>query len=481
MIDVGVRAIKNVKWTALGEIVSRSIGPILVLILARILTPSDFGIVAAAMVIIGFVGIFQEFGLGKALIHYEGEIDKSANVIFWTNVSLSILLYLILFITAPLISSFFHEPELVNVLRVLCIQIILFSFTSVHQALFRRQFQFKQLFFIRLFSSVIPGLVSIPLALSGYGVWALVCGTLAGSTVRLLLIWKASSWRPQLSYNFRLARQLLGFGGWITLEGLLGWLMVSGDSVILGHYLGVGKLGIYRVGVTFLSLVSGLIFNPIFPVIYSSFCRLQSDISQLRSYYLKATRLIATIVLPVGITVALLAKPISLVLFGGKWKGIETVILIIGIKDVLTSIGVGISVDTVRAIGRPDVNVKLFALSAICFVPTYILAAPHGLLVFCIARFFVGIFTVLIYVPTIVRFLKVPFIYPLICAKTQLVTVFIMGIVVYLFSRLIAVEGWLELVSAVMLALLSYVSLLRLIDAGTFRSTLGYMHAVLKS
>jgi PST family polysaccharide transporter len=478
--DIKNHAIKSVKWTALAEIVSCSIQPVVTLILARLLTPADFGVVAVAMIAIGLAQIFQDFGLGKTLIQRETEIDKSANIIFWTNITLSVCIYLILFIIAPLFSKFFHEPKVIDILRVLCLLIILLSLISVQQALFQRQFQFKQLFFIRLFSSIVPGLVSIPLALWGYGVWALVFGTLAGAIAQVFLFWKTSPWRPQLSYDFQLAKRLYGFGVWVTAEAFLGWLMVWGDSVILGHFLGVKELGVYRVGVTFLALIFGFFLNPILPVVYSSFSRFQSMPSQLRDYFLKVTQLIATVAFPVGTGIVLLAYPLSSILFGEKWEGIEIVFMVLGIKDILSSIAGGINAETLRAIGRPDINVKLNILLAICFIPIYIFAAPHGLLIFCVARLLVGIITITLYIFAIMKFLKVPFIYPVICAWKQLFAVSIMGMVIYLFNYLISVHTWLSIVFVIVAGCVTYLAASWLIDKDTFRSNLRYAYMALK-
>jgi O-antigen/teichoic acid export membrane protein len=274
MEDIKTKAIQSVKWTASSEIASRAIQPIVMLVLARLLTPADFGVVGVAIIAIGLAQIFQDFGLGKTLIQRETDIEESANIVFWTNLVLSFFIYLTLFVSAPIISTFFHDERISNVLKVLCVQIILISLTTVHQALFQRNFQYKYLFFIRLFSAVVPGLVSIPMALSGYGVWSLVFGTLAGTIAQVFIFWGISKWRPKLDYDFQLAKQLYGFSSWVVLEAFLGWIILWGDSIILGHFIGVKELGVYRVGVTFLMIIFGIFFNPILPVAYSAFSRL---------------------------------------------------------------------------------------------------------------------------------------------------------------------------------------------------------------
>ena len=465
--DVKTRATKSVKWTFLAEIVSRAAAPLVMLILARILTPEDFGIVAVAMIVIGLAQILQNFGFEKTLIQRETEVKESANIVFWCNMAFGTLVYLILFSGAPLIADFFHESEVVAVLRVLCLQIILVSLTTVHFALFQREFKFKQLFFVRVGVAVVPGIVAIPLALMGHGVWALVWGTLAGSIIQVILFWHLSDWRPELSFDIPLARQLFGFGVWVTLEALLGWLIVWGDSIVLGHFLGVHELGVYRVGATVIMFAFAVFFSPISPVAYSSFSRLQSNAEELKRSFLKITNLIAAVSLPVGVGLALTAYPISSLIFGQKWQGIEIVISIISIMYAIGWL-VGINPDVYRAAGRPDANVKLLIANVIYYIPVYILAAPHGLLVFCIARLGVSVASLLLHFYVANKLLQLPFTYLKSCVKSPLIASLVMGVLLYgmvnLFDPFEGWQGGLKLIVVIASGGMSYLGALWLVD-----------------
>jgi len=465
--EIKRKAIKSVKWTALSEIASRSIQPIVTLILARLLTPADFGVVGVAMIAIGLAQIFQDFGLGKTLIQRETEVQKSANIVFWTNLTLSIVIYFIIFLSAPLLSKFFHEPKVIDVLRVLCLQIILSSFVSVHQALSQRNFEFKQLFFIRLSSAIVPGFVSIPLALLGYGVWSLVFGTLAGAVAQVFIFWRASQWRPKFSYDVQLAKQLFGFSAWVVLEAFLGWLIMWGDSIVLGHFLGVKELGVYRVGVTFLMLVFGIFFNPLLPVAYSAFSRLQSNPEELKQSFLKMTKLIASISLPIGVGLAILAQPISSIIFGQKWEGIEIVIMILGLQNAI-GWTVGLNNETFRAIGRPDVNAKLLFTSLISYIPVYVLAAPYGLSTFCIARLAVTIIGIALHIFFANRVLKLSFTYLYRCMISPLIGSFMIGVIVYSILHITGIfHGWqggLKILEIIFIGGSTYFFILRLLE-----------------
>jgi len=465
--DIKTRATKSVKWTFLAEIVSRAAAPLVMLILARILTPEDFGIVGVAMIVIGLAQILQNFGFEKTLIQRETEVKESANIVFWCNMAFGTLVYLILFSGAPLIADFFHESEVVAVLRVLCLQIILVSLTTVHLALFQREFKFKQLFGVRLGVAFAPGIVAIPLALMGQGVWALVWGTLAGSIIQVILFWHLSDWRPELSFDIPLARELFGFGVWVTLEALLGWLIVWGDSIVLGHFLGVSELGVYRVGATVIMFAFAVFFSPISPIAYSSFSRLQSNAEELKRSFLKITNLIAAVSLPIGVGLALTAYPISSLIFGQKWQGIEIVISIIGIMHAIGWL-VGINPEVYRAAGRPDANVKLLVANVIYYIPVYVLAAPHGLLVFCLARLGVSVASLLLHFYVANKLLRVPFTYLKSCVKSPLIASLVMGVLLYgmvnLFNPFEGWQGGLKLIVVIASAGMSYLGALWLVD-----------------
>ena len=465
--DIKNQAIKAVKWTALNEIVSRAIQPIITLILARILTPEDFGVVGVAMIAIGLAQIFQDFGLGKALIQSETEIEKTANIVFWTNLFLSIVIYFIIFLTAPLISQFFHEPIVADVLRILGLQIILFSLVLAHQALFQRNFQFKQLFFIRTFSSLVLGFVSILLALLGYGVWSLVFGTLAGTILQVILLWKLSSWRPNRSYDFQLARQMFAFSAWVFIEAFLGWLILWGDSIVLGHFLGVKELGVYRVGVTFLMLVFGIFFNPILPVAYSAFSRLQNNREELIKSFLKMTKLISLVSLPLGVGFAILAPNISTIIFGQKWQGIEIVIALIGIMYSIAWL-VGLNPEVYRAIGRPDINSKLLFVAVIYYLPVYIYVAPYGLFVFSLARLVVAIIGMGLHIFVVNRILGLKITYLWSLTKEPLLSSLVMVIALYLAENFIGdvsgIGGWFKLFGIISIGIITYMVSLWLLN-----------------
>jgi PST family polysaccharide transporter len=435
--EIKERAVKAVKWTALAEIASRAAQPLVTLVLARLLSPNEFGIVGVAIMVISFSQVFWEAGLSRALIQTESDSEQAANVVFWTNIALSVLVYMLLFFVAPTIGSVYHDATIAPVLRVLGLQVVILAFASVQNALFQRGLNFKVVFWARLATSLLPGFVSIPLALQGYGVWALVGGTLVGTLTQVVILWILSPWRPARTYNFSTALKLGRFGFWVALEAILGWFYNWADSMLLGAYLGVRELGLYRTGTTVVMLAFGVLLNPILPVLYSSLCRFQNDLDQLRQAFSKAARLTITVALPVSVGLFILGERITDVLFGDKWVGLGQVVAFIALVQGWSWFVAGSNFEAYRAIGRPDVFPKLMAFALVYYLPVYFFAAPRGLEVFLWARLCVSLVSLPIHIWLIVRILGLSPLFLWNQSRFSWFAVGVMGVLIYTANSLI--------------------------------------------
>ena len=225
----------SLKWSFLGEVFGKTVGPLVFIILARLLVPEDFGVVAAATVVISFSHVFWDAGLAKALVQRQTNVSESANTVFWINFVLGAALFAILLLTADLIAAFFQDPRISPVVSVLALRIPLVALGSVHSALFQKNFYFKKLVWIKLLTISIPAAASIPLAMNGAGYWALVAGTLTGQVANTAALWLVSSWRPSLEFDRVLALELWRFGRWSMLTGLSVWLYLWMDAIVVGH------------------------------------------------------------------------------------------------------------------------------------------------------------------------------------------------------------------------------------------------------
>jgi O-antigen/teichoic acid export membrane protein len=379
------KALHAFKWSVLGEVASRAIGPLVFLVMARLLVPVDFGVVAAATVIISFSQVFSDAGLAKALIQRQERTEESANVVFWLNLGIGLLVVAILQFAAPQIAGFFHDQRITPVVRVLSLQILLAAFSSVHTALLQKGLNFKQLFWVRLVTTGVPGLASIPLAMYGMGYWALVAGTLSGQVVQSIMLWNRSPWRPHWGLDRVLAGELIAFGKWAMLSGLLGWFYGWMDAIIVGHYLGSHDMGLYRTGNTFVTMIFGVIFSPLLPVLYSLFSRAQDDHPKLRAALVKVTHAIALIAIPLGFFLFVVSGQLADALFGLNWLGVGPVIGFMALMHAFSWI-VGANGEIYRAIGKPNVETWANAALLAVYSAGYVVAVQYGLLIFLETR-----------------------------------------------------------------------------------------------
>lgn len=379
-------AFSAIKWSILSEVVSRVAGPLVFLILARLLTPTDYGVVAAAAVLVSFSQIFSDAGLAKALVQRQKQdVDSDANVVFWGNLILSLVIYALLCFFSEKISLFFNEDRIDGIIPVAALQLVFASLGAVQNALLQRGLKFKKLFLVRSISSVVPGVLSIPFALGDYGYWALIAGSVFGQFVQCILLWKLSDWRPNFSFDFRIAGEMIGFGKWVALSGIFGWFYGWADTLVVGRYLGAYDMGLYRTGNTLVMMVFGMLFSPVLPVLYSVFSKKskENDVLVLAvQYVLHATALVS---IPIGAVLYLSAYDVGSLVFGEKWIGID---LVIGVLALVHGIGalVSCSGEVFRAKGMPHLESAVMGGTIVIYTVGYLYSITYGLNAFLWTR-----------------------------------------------------------------------------------------------
>ena len=240
----------SVTWSFFSELIAKLISPIINIILARILVPSDFGVVAVCNMVVSFVDIITDAGFSKYLVQHEfvdeKEKDESATVAFWTNLLISIFLWVIIFINAKSISMLMGNINYHKVLPIACLQLILTSFSSIQMGLLRREFSFKKLFYVRLVVAFAPLVITLPIAFIFRSYWALIIGNLSAAFLNSLLLFIVSKWKPKLFYSFALLKQMISYSAWSIAEALAHWLIFWVDIFIVGKMFDDYYLGIYK-------------------------------------------------------------------------------------------------------------------------------------------------------------------------------------------------------------------------------------------
>ena len=347
------QAVSGVKWSTVSKIGRQGAQLLTTVILVRFLTPSDFGLVGMAIVVIGFVGIFKGLGTSAAIIQKKEPSEELLSSIFWVNVGFGILVMLILYFSAPLAGLFYKEPRVIPVLQVLSLSFFISGLSVLQQALLERALAFQTLAKVELSAVISGSVVGVGLALLDAGIWSLVFQLLTTVTVTTILLWVFSSWKVAWNFHWNEVKSVGNYSLNLLGYNIFNYLARNVDYLLIGRYLGAQDLGYYTLAYQILLFplqsISGVISRVMFPV-YSG---LQSDNSRFAKAYLKVGVTIALITFPMMAGVLVLAKPFVLTVFGVEWQSVIPLIMILAPVGMIQSIGSTVG-SIYQAKGRTD-------------------------------------------------------------------------------------------------------------------------------
>jgi len=370
----------GIKWAYLSNFLVYGIQPLTLAILARLRTPEDFGLMAMASTVTGFIRLFKDLGLGQALIQHRGRTEEVADTVFWLQLLFGIVWFVGIWIAAPLIGGYYHREEVISILRTLGVLFLIYPFSDVPLSILVRELEFKALFFRQAAPLLFSSFISITLAYIGFGAWALVFGSITGAGATAIIVLWISEWHPKIRFKGQILAKLLNFGAHVSVQNILGWLIISVDQVFVGRFLGAHNLGIYRMGFTLGDMPWSLISGPFNLVLYPVLCKANSDLSAVKRQYLAAMRWLTLINMPVGIAVAFLAPSIVSIFLGSKWTQVTPVLQLLALVGAIASI-VTMNSEVYKAIGRPDVMSKFLLVRAMVSLPSYYFAAQKGVVI----------------------------------------------------------------------------------------------------
>lgn len=289
------------------------------IVLARLLTPDDYGTIGMLMIFIAVANTFVDGGFGSALIQKKEPTKDDYSTIFWWNMFLSVLLYGLLYLCAPAISRFYNLPILNDVLRVQGIVLIINALSIIQQNQLRKQLKFKRLASVTVISAILSAIIAIILAYMGWGVWALVAQQLMLSGFTSVLLWILNKWYPSFIFSLESFKQLFSFGGFILISNLINTFCNNIQALLIGRYFTPSLLGHYTQARKLEELASTSFSNIVDQVSYPIFAEYQHDITNLRAVLKKLLLCIAFITIPVMAILALNANALIIFLYTNKW------------------------------------------------------------------------------------------------------------------------------------------------------------------
>lgn len=349
---------KGFVWKLSERFLAQGITFLVSILLARRLTPEDYGIISIILVFITFADVFVINGFSNALIQKKDASSLDFSTMFYCSLAVSIGIYGVLFFAAPWIAQFYDIPILSLVLRVFALRLPLSALNSVQHAYVARKMIFRKYFFSTLGGTLISGVVGIVMANRGFGVWAIVgqylSNTIVGSVVLLFTI----DWHPQWKFSVQSAKPLMRYGWKVTASSFSGVFFNQLRSLIIGKFYTSADLAYYDRGRNFSTLATDNIGNALVSVLFPSFANSSGDLGLLKQKLRNAVKMISFAVLPITVGIAVVAEPMVRVLLSEKWIGSIPYIQLLCLSAAIGMIG-DVSMQTLNAIGRSDVVLKL--------------------------------------------------------------------------------------------------------------------------
>lgn len=373
---------KGFIWTALDSFATQIIGLVISLTLARMLGPSVYGLIAMLSIFIGIARVFVESGFYEALIRKTNRNDADLATSFYVSFLLSCFFYLGLYLFSPYIASFYEQPELTLLTRVIALTLIINTFTIVPKVLLSASFNFKAQTKCNITALVISGIIALILAYKGYGVWVLVWQQIAYAIVNTVFINVAVTWYPKQFFSKKSFVELFGFTSKLLLARLLENIYTNLYGLIIGKQYSATQLGLFNQAQVLSSVPAMTITGVIQKVTYPLLSAIQGESKKLDASYLLILQFSALIIFPIMFGICIVAKPLVSILLGSEWYLAAELLSIISMAFVLYPIH-AINLNMLQVKGRSDLFLRLEILKKIMLTITLVVTMPLGVKEIC--------------------------------------------------------------------------------------------------
>lgn len=377
------KTISGVKWSAFSQFSTQGISFVIGMILARLLSPEDYGVTGMIVIFFAISSTFISSGFGTALIRKQDRTDVDFSTVFYFNVVVAISFYVLLFVSAPAIARFYEMPILIPVTRVSALNLVIGALGGIQQAQFTIRLDFKTPTKIAVITTVLSGIVGITLAYLEYGVWALVLqGTLA-SILSTLLFWYWGKWRPLRVFSIASFRELFAFGSKLLASGLLDTIYNNIYPLIIGKFFSAAQLGFFNRAKGLSDLPSSNVTNIIQRVTFPVLSELQQDDERLTINYRRILKMSAFIIFPLMGILMVVAKPLIAFLLTDKWLPAAPYLQLLCLSGMLYPIH-AINLNLLQVKGRSDLFLRLEIIKKILGVTILGCAIPFGVSGMCL-------------------------------------------------------------------------------------------------
>lgn len=379
------KTLSGVKWSAIGRFSTQGVSFIIGILLARILSPSDYGVIGMVGIFTAIAQTFIDSGFSSALIRKKDCTDTDYSTAFYFNIVVGIISYLILFFSAPLIADFFKTPILVDIVRVLSINLFLNSLTIVQTAILTAAVNFKSQAKISLVATTFSGIIGLAMAYNGYGVWSLVFQHVSMSIIRTILLSIITRWKPQILFSRDSFNYLFGFGSKILSASILHTIYTNLTTILIGKFYTPKDLGYYSRGESLANLPCSNLSSILQSVTYPILAKIQDDDERLIYAYRKYICMTSMVIFFGMCLLAALAEPLIITLFTEKWANSVIYLQVFCFAYMFDHI-CQLNLNILYVKGRSDLVLRLEVIKKAISISMLIAAIPFGVLGICISR-----------------------------------------------------------------------------------------------
>lgn len=389
------RVVMAVFWSSTIRLLSQSVTWVITIYVARILSPSDYGIMTMTATFTGFAMLFNEMGIGSAIIHKENVSKEDLSSIFWLLFLYNLTLFFCSLILAPVVAEFYNEPRLVSIIRLIGFNFIISSIGIIPYHMLTKDLSFGKRSLSELAGHLSGGLTTLLLAVAGYGVWSLVFGIMAVTVVTNLCYCALYPWSPLFAFSFTKIRDMANFGFKIAGARLLWYIYSNADSLIAGKMLGKLALGFYSMAFQFASVPMDKIVSILTQVAFPAFSEVKSDKLALKNYFFKIVKFTAFVTFPLFLGIFIVSEEAVNLLLTDKWMPLVLPLKILCIVSTIRAVN-AINVPLVVASGRAGLAMITNLIFALIMPVAFYIGSFYGLEGFAYSWLFVFPFLFLV-------------------------------------------------------------------------------------
>lgn len=451
------QVVSSATWAVIGNSGKYAIFFVVLVILARLLSPVEFGLVAMANVFSGFASTLNELGFGAALVQRQEVEERHYSTVFWFSLLIGLGLTLSLMITSPLVAAFYSEDQLVSIILVISLYFIIGSTCTVQTALLQRELAFRHIALIDIGTNIMGGVVAISMAVAGAGVWAIVSQNLATVVARVLAMWLTISWRPHFIFERAALKEMMGFSLNLVGAKSLNYWISSADNLLIGRFTSATALGLYTRAYSVMLQPVKQITWILGRVMFPALSRIQDDIPRTKSGVLRAQRLIALITMPMMAGLIVVAEDFVLVVFGEQWIEMVPILQILCLVALIQPM-TETSDWIYRSQGRTDISFRWGIFVGVASIISFIIGLNWGVQGVAIAY---AIVSYVLWYPSIklaIRLIRLTFIDFLQNIAAPILMTAAMCVLVWLVGTMLPpdIDHWPALMIQVAVGMISY-------------------------